>query len=178
MNVMVIDCEFDQPSGELIEIGAAVFKAHTGELIETFQVFVKTKDGSVSPYITELTGITSKDLENGVSPQDAYALLKDFHRKHRCFMNPIVWGSGTRNDSSTIHEQSGTDEMNFMGFRVIDAKTLWQSRQMILNGRVAGGLKTCCENLGIKFDGRAHRALDDAINTFKVWHKLSSYFKN
>src|ERR1044072_6496538 len=132
MNVLVIDCEYNQPSGKTIQIGAAVFKATKGELVESISLYVNPGE-PITPFITELTGITDDDVKNGLSIAEAYQTVKDLHAKHKCFMNPIVWGSGARNDSLHIFQESGSQEPNFMGFRVIDAKTIFQSIQIMNN---------------------------------------------
>lgn len=175
MNIMVIDCEFNQPSRKTIEIGAAVYKAHTGELLDTYQTYVNPGE-PITAYITELTSITDEKVVTGISIEQAYEELKAFHKKHRCFMNPIVWGSTTSNDSDAVYKQSKTTEPNFMGFRVIDAKTIYQSYQVFNNKVVRGGLSTAIKTLGLSWDSRhgdAHNALADAVNTFSVWYKLT-----
>lgn len=172
MNVLSIDCEFNQPSKKTIQIGAAVFKVSSGELLEKAEIYVNPGE-PITPFITELTGIRDQDVANGMSIRDAYLTVKSMHERHKCFMNPIVWGSGVRNDSLAIYEESGVEEPNFMGFRVIDAKTVFQSIQMMKNKQVKGGLKKACEVVGIGFEGTNHTALADAINTFRIWHFLT-----
>lgn len=176
MNVMSLDCEFNQPSQKLIQIGAAVFKVSDKTLIDSLIIYVNPEE-PLNPDIIALTGITDEEVQKGVTPAEAYELLKEFHKKNRPMMNPIVWGSGVRNDSLVIYQQSGSLEPNFMGFRVIDAKTIYQSQQMVRNKRVKAGLKTACEALGLPFVGRAHQAYDDAYNTFHVWHALAIKLK-
>jgi inhibitor of KinA sporulation pathway (predicted exonuclease) len=177
MNVLVIDAEFNQPSTKTIQIGAAVFKAKTGEMLESRCIYVNPGE-PITPFITELTGVTDADVANGASIHEAYLLLKYMHERHKCFRNPIVWGSGVRNDSSHIYNEAMATlppeqrEENFMGFRVIDAKTLYQSFMMYQNTTVRGGLKKSMESLGLQFEGSAHNALADAINTFRFWHFL------
>lgn len=177
MNILSIDCEYAQPSGKTIQIGAAAFKARTGELLGTFEMFVDPGE-EITEYITNLTGITNENVKGAPKILEAYLALKDFHRKHKCFKNAIVWGSGTRNDASVIHQEAyPTKELqdenhNFLGFRVLDTKTLFQSMQVHNNKTVRGGLKATCDRLGIGFEGQAHTALADAINTFRVWHFL------
>jgi inhibitor of KinA sporulation pathway (predicted exonuclease) len=177
MNVLSIDCEYNQPSGKTIQIGAAVFKVSSGEMLESVQIYVNPGE-PIAPFITELTGITDNDVKNGVSIADAYSMVKNLHEKHKCFMNPIVWGSGARNDSLHIYYEAIPEDQratipNFMGFRVIDAKTLFQSHQMMRNKKVKGGLVAACEVVGLQFEGASHTALADAVNTFRIWHKLS-----
>lgn len=184
MNVMVLDVELNQPSGKVIQIGAAVFNARNAALIEQLELYVNPGE-PIDPFITELTGIKDSDVQGGVSIIEAYEELKRLHKKHKCFRNPMVWGSGVRNDSIAIDEdyrryakENGmeTDSENFMGFRVIDVKTIYQSVAIFENSQYAGGLKDCMKKLGLEFEGDAHRALNDAINTFRIWYHLMRIF--
>jgi len=181
MNILSIDCEYNQPSGKTIQIGVAIYKCKTGELLDRLDTFVNPNE-PIQPFITELTTITDRDVQNAPSIKEAYEMVKELHKKHKCFRNPLVWGSGCRNDSQHIHEEAnildkdGNLEPNFMGFRVIDVKTIFQSIQILHNVTVRGGLKDTCERLGIGFEGRAHTALADAMNTFRVWHFLTKQF--
>lgn len=177
MNLMSLDIELNQlNTPKTIEIGAVVFKSTSGEIVQTFHTYVNPGE-PITEFITGLTGITDVMVAGAPSITEAYYLLKNFHKKNKCFRNPILWGSGTRNDSSTIHEESGVEERNFMGFRVIDAKTLYQSYKIMTNDTVRGGLKSSCEKLGLGWSsvyGKEHRALPDALNTAIIWHHLAS----
>lgn len=178
MNILTLDCEFNKPSNKTIEIGAAAFKAKTGELIDTFHVYIDPSE-QINPEITALTGITNEQVDGSTKIREAFLMLQKFHKQHKCTKNPIVWGSTTRNDSSLIYEESKLEEQNFMGFRVIDCKTLYQSLQIYRNGIIKGGLETACKTLKIEWDdkfGKPHRALADAYNTFRVWNFLMSKF--
>lgn len=188
MNVLSLDCEYNQPSGKTIQIGVAIFKARTGQLIEKMETYVdpgeKIYDGAdgKSDSIVALTGIRDSDVSGAPSILEAYKMVETLHKKHKCFKNPIVWGSGVRNDSQHIHyEAYPTEELrrinpNFMGYRVIDVKDVFQSIQIYHNKTVRGGLKKVCETLEIGFEGDPHRALNDAVNTFRVWHHLVKDF--
>lgn len=179
---MSLDCEYNQPSGKTIQIGAAVFKARTGELIATMETYVDPGE-PVSEYITnEVCGIATSDVSGAPSILEAYKDLEVFHKKHKSFKNPLVWGAGTRNDSQHIYEEAYPNEemrkviQNFMGYRVIDVKGIFQSIQIFHNDTVRGGLEPVCQKLGIGFEGRKHTALADAINAFRVWHFLVKEF--
>lgn len=183
---MVLDAEYNQPSRKTIQIGAAIFNARNAALIERLEIFVNPGE-PITPEITHLTGIRDQDVSNGMTIIQAYEELKKFHAKHKCFRNPMVWGSGTRNDSLHIYQEYreaaglGADSDiqqtdNFMGFRVIDVKTIYQSCAIFENSQYAGGLKDSMKRLGLVFEGDAHRALTDAINTFRVWYHLMRIF--
>lgn len=174
MNILTIDLEMNQPSRKVIQVGAAVYTV-TGVLVEKFETFVDPEE-PINPEITTLTGVKDSDVVGAPKVKEAYEMLEFIHAKHKCFTNPLVWGSGVRNDSLTIYEQSGVDRPNFMGYRVLDVKSIFQSVQMTNNKTVRGGLKKCCETLGIGFEGQYHTALADAMNTFRVWHFLMKRF--
>jgi inhibitor of KinA sporulation pathway (predicted exonuclease) len=187
MNILSLDCEYNQPSHKTIQIGVAIFKARTGQLIEKFETYVCpgepiSQGGNGIVNITELTGIKDSDVSGAPTILEAYEMVKNLHVKHKCFKNPLVWGSGVRNDSQLIYQEAYPSEElrkenpNFMGYRVIDVKGTFQSIQIFHNKTVRGGLQKTCETLGIGFEGQAHTALADAINTFRVWHFLIKEF--
>ena len=181
MNILSLDCEYTQPNQKTIQIGAAVFKASTGLLIERMEIYVNPGE-PISQYITDLTGIRDSDVVNAPNIQEAFKMLHELHKKHKCFKNPLVWGSGTRNDSQMIYDEAGLKGpegellQNFMGHRVLDVKSIYQSIQIYHNKTVRGGLSTACKSLGIGFEGTPHTALADAMNTFRVWHYLIKQF--
>jgi len=173
--IMALDCEFNQPSRKTIEIGAAVYDVRSAALVDRFQTYVDPGE-PITPYITDLTTITDANVRGAPNIKEAFSALKSFHEKHQCFMNPLVWGSGVRNDSLALYEEAAPSEPNFMGFRVVDAKTLYQSVMMFENLKARGGLKDACERLGIGFEGTSHTALADAMNTFRLWYYLVRMF--
>lgn len=186
MNVMVLDAEYNQPSGKTIQIGAAVFNCRNAALIARLELYVNPGE-PITPEITQLTGITDKDVESAIDIKQAYEELKDFHKQHKCFRNPLVWGSGVRNDSLHIYNEyvaymksfdvdQEPDAENFMGFRVLDVKTIYQSTALFENSQYSGGLKDIMKRLGLTFEGEPHRALTDAVNTFRVWYHLMRTF--
>ncbi len=170
--IMALDVEFNQPSKKCIEIGAAVYHVRSAACYETFHTYVNP-DETIAPYITELTGIKDQDVQAAPNIKEAYFMLKEFHKKHKVFRNPVLWGSGVRNDSLAIWEESGVTEDNFMGWRVIDAKTLYVSLQLFEDDKYAGGLSESMKRMGLTFEGIKHTALADAQNTFRIWYHLT-----
>lgn len=185
---MVLDAEYNQPSRKTIQIGAAIFNAHSGQQLDRILIYVNPNE-PINPEIIELTGVTDSQAQGGITIAEAYEELRRFHAKHKCFRNPLVWGSGIRNDSNHIYEEyrnslglgpdpdiQNTD--NFMGFRVLDVKTIYQSAQIFRNSRHGGGLKESMERFGLQFEGEQHNALSDAVNTFRFWFHLVRIFEN
>lgn len=182
MRVLSLDAEYNQPSGKTIQIGAAAYHLPSGELLGTFETYVSC-DELISEHITSLTGITNKHLSVGTPDmKEAFEDLRNFHSKYKCFKNPLVWGAGTQNDSQHLYDEAYPDPNqqlifpNFMGYRVIDVKGIYQSIQLLHNKTVGGGLAEVCNKVGIGFEGDPHRALTDATNTFRLWFHLTQKF--
>ena len=91
-------------------------------------------------------------------------------------MNPVVWGSGVWNDASCLHDQANPGEPSFMGYRIFDAKTLFQTYSMVNGKTIKAGLTTALDKMMLQFDGQAHDALNDATNTAKIFVELSKKF--
>lgn len=181
MKIMTLDCEYTQPTKKTIQIGAAAYHVPSGELLGTFETYVNPQE-LISAYITGITGIVDSDVSSAPSLLEAYEDLRAFHKKHKCFKNPLVWGAGSKNDSQHIYEEAyPTEDLrsineNFMGYRVIDVKGIFQSIQLLHNKTVSGGLEDTCKLVGIGFEGEAHRALVDAKNAFRLWFHLVKKF--
>lgn len=180
MKLLALDLEMNQPSGKIIQIGACVGDLEAGTILATFSVFVNPYE-QLAERITDLTGITQKQVDHGVSLLDAYLLLKQFHAQHGCFMNPVEWNGG---DSILLKKQLKDEYPDFENFydwcfgrRYLDAKTLYQSYRVINGKPAAGGLARAMTKFGLAFKGAKHDARDDAVNTFRIFHKLVQYFK-
>ena len=182
MKIMSLDCEYTQPNKRTIQIGAAAYHLPTGELLGTFETYVNPKE-LISEYITGITGITDADVGGAPDIREAFEDLRTFHKKHKCFKNPLVYGVGISNDSHHIYSEAYplanntvNGPENFMGYRVIDVKGIFQSIQLYNNKTVKGGLKDTCQLIGIGFEGNEHTALSDAKNTFRLWYYLVKQF--
>ena len=172
MKLTSLDLEMNQPSGKIIQIGAVIGDTETGEISQRLRIYVYPGE-TINPEITTLCGITQDELTTkGMLLDDAYLLLKDFHKTHSDFINPVTWGGG---DSQEVFEQlnSSSKEDWCFGRRWIDAKTLFVSRTVARNNRVySGGLNSSMKRVGLKFEGRQHDAQDDAENTFIIYHHM------
>lgn len=171
MKLTVLDLEMNQPSGKICQIGAVIGDSTTGEIEQRLRIYVNPGE-PIAPYITDLCGITQEQIDsNGISLQDAYIQLRDWHLKHSEFMNPITWGGA---DSEELRQQLNNPEDSWcFGRRWIDAKTLVVSQMIAKENKVySGGLASAMKRFGLKFQGRKHDAQDDAENTFKIYHHM------
>ncbi|MBN8555436.1 MAG: exonuclease domain-containing protein [Deltaproteobacteria bacterium] len=176
-----LDLELNQPSGKIIQIGAAIGHLMTGEIIEKLSCFIKI-DEALDERIIKLTGITESDLASGVSLEEGYVQLSAIHLKHKAFMNPIVWGGG---DSIAVRRELEEKDQDFFkerafcfGRRWIDIKTIYQMYRFANGLKMQSGLSKSLGRLGLQFKGKKHNALDDATNTFFLASKLIERLKN
>lgn len=167
-----IDLEMNQPSNKIIQIGAVVGDIYTGDIIERLSIFINPKE-QLDPRIIELTKIHQEDVNNGVTLEFGYNMLKNMHKANGSFCNPITWGGG---DSIEILNQLKKENSNFeewcFGRRWIDTKTIYITWRLSNQKPPTGGLSRAMANLGLSFKGQAHNALWDAENTFYTYVKL------
>lgn len=172
-----LDLELNQqPTGpKIIQIGAVVGNITTGAILDKVSIFVDPKE-QLTPFIIKLTKIKQEQVDGAHSLRDAYDILRNFHKRHESFVNPVTWGGG---DTVAIKEElrESSDAPWCFGRRWIDVKTLYVSWRVANGIQPAGGLSRACRNLGLKFVGCAHRADDDAENTFNAYVKLLSFYK-
>jgi inhibitor of KinA sporulation pathway (predicted exonuclease) len=177
MKLTCLDLEFNQPSGKICQVGAVIGDTLNGEITHRLRIYVDPGE-PIAQFITELCGITQDDInKKGVSLQEAYAQLKEFHLRHSTFINPVTWGGG---DSQAVRDQLPpmSEEEWCFGRRWIDAKTVYATKQ-ISEGRVlSGGLSTSMKQYGMKFVGRKHDAQDDAENTFRIYYEMLVRMRN
>jgi inhibitor of KinA sporulation pathway (predicted exonuclease) len=173
MKLLSLDLEMNQPSGKIIQVGAAVGDTDTNTVLETLSVMVNPYE-QLNPYIIDLTAITQEQVDNGVTLRSAYDQLVELQKKHNCFMNPLTWGGG---DSIELKNQLIADNPDqyidwAFGRRWIDVKTVFITYQLANGGKMQGGLAKSMTKLGLAFKGKKHNALDDAVNTFRIYMAL------
>jgi inhibitor of KinA sporulation pathway (predicted exonuclease) len=175
-NFCSLDLEFNQPSEKIFQIGACVGSIRTGEILSTFNQYVSIGE-NLSPYIVNLCGVSNQRvLAEGVKLGVAYESLVAWLAPYNVFRNPITWGGG---DSISLRHQLVQlgerldDESFIFGRRWIDCKTVFSTFTLAIGGVIrVGGLAKSMTRVKLNFMGKRHDALDDAINTWRMYHKL------
>jgi inhibitor of KinA sporulation pathway (predicted exonuclease) len=173
--VVALDLEYNQPSGKIIQIGAAIGDIASASVVDSFSVVVNPGE-PISEFIQALTGVTQQRVdEEGVDLQVAGEALFAFVGRHQPFMNPVVWGIG---DSESLREQMGLNGERWMfGRRTVDTKTLHVAMCLARGVSTKGGLgATMTNHYGLPFDGRAHDARVDAENTLRLFFEMQRRF--
>ena len=170
MNFLSLDLEMNQPSGKVIEVGVAVGNVHS-EIVETKNWYVDPGE-PVDEYITKLTGIDDRTIEEKSVPMEVVAAeLSELIRWCGCFVNPVQWGGGDSQKLLSEFRMRGIDFPHF-GRREIDVKTICVYLAMVEGRKPVGGLKSYLNRHGLQFRGTPHRAADDAENTLRLWFSL------
>lgn len=173
-NYLALDLEMNQPSGKIIEVGIVIGNVYSGAILER-KSFIVNPEEQLSPFIIELTKITPEMVDEGSTLLEAYNQIAELHKSYDCFCNAVCWGGG---DSIELKKQLGIVEGWIFGRRWIDVKTLYVAHRIAHNTFPAGGLKRACKNRKVPFEGPAHRAHMDALNTFSLFHYYVKAMKN
>ena len=158
---IVLDLEMTGLSAktdQIIEIGA--IKIRDGQLVDTYHCVVDARC-SVPERITQLTGITDEMVRNGVERDAAISGLLDF-------MEGFVLVGQNLNFDYGFLKQWAVNHKRPLEAKACD--TLKIARDL-LPAEQSKKLTSLCEFFGIDRQ-REHRALDDAIETQKVFEAL------
>lgn len=169
---MDLELNQDETGAKIIEVGACVGNVQTGEILESYSAFVNPKQ-ILKEFIIQLTGISQEQVDNAGTVEQAYLGMEDLGRRFDCLTMPIVWGMG---DGPALRSELPKSCAWGFGRRELDVKAVFQAFQMARNEKVQAGLAKALTRLGLNFKGKKHRAVDDAINTFILYHGLLKRF--
>jgi inhibitor of KinA sporulation pathway (predicted exonuclease) len=175
-NYLSIDLELnnknDGTTPRIIQVGIAWGSPVRSDDIQTFSWYLDPEE-PITPFITQLTGITDEIIKEKAVPHDVVAKeLGALINSYNCFTNPCVWGSGGEgNDATELKDEFRERNIDFpfFGRRVIDVKTLYVFNQITQGKTPSGGLRKSMIAYGIDFQGQSHRADIDALNTLRFF---------
>lgn len=152
-------------TGEIIEFGLAEIDLVKGEIVKRAQYYVKPDHDPISPFCTQLTGITPRTVAKQGRPLAAViqSVVKNFGGANKIFAS---WG---RDDLILQQEcqQKGID-LPFVEF--LNLSALFLIKQRSKEKRI--GHRQAQESLGIEWQGRQHSAYVDAHNLAMLALKL------
>ena len=163
--VLVIDVESTcwdtrPPPGqisEIIEIGICTVDLASLERRDKQTIFVKPAQSEISQFCTDLTGITARMVEAGVSLSDACeALTTQYASRERLFAS---WGDYDRGQFQRNCRHYNLDYP--FGPTHLNVKNLFSlgfglARELGIDGAF--------DRLGLTMEGTHHRGIDDAWN--------------
>jgi inhibitor of KinA sporulation pathway (predicted exonuclease) len=162
----------DRDKNPIISVGAVVGGIQSGIIYSKFHEYIKV-DEQITEYITQLTGITQKDVDGGISLIEAVRRLHDLQKTYDAHPMIATWGGDDVSSLKDQHLAYGGQQWEFRR-RELDVKTIMQNYCLLKEMNPSGGLKRSLGKLGLCFrDGKPHRADADAINTFYIYLELA-----
>lgn len=171
--IIVVDVESTcwkskPPQGEeseIIEIGICLLDVASATPTEKESILVKPERSRVSKFCTELTTLTQKQVDKGISFAEACAALKSKYKSPQ-----RVWASYGDYDRNMFQKQTLRRDMKYpFGPRHINVKTLFA---LAYNLEKEVGMPGALETLKIPLEGTHHRGGDDAWNIAKILGEL------
>lgn len=164
-NYTVVDLEMtglNAKTDEILEIGAV--RVRDGKIADTYSALLKT-DKKLSPKVQELTGITEEMVQMGREPSLAMEEFFTFVGED------VLVGQNLIFDYSFLKQWSVNHKLSFERNAV---DTLKLARKFLPQEQKKD-LASLCVYFGVERE-RAHRALEDAIETFRVFEKLKEEY--
>ncbi|MDE3720569.1 exonuclease domain-containing protein [Nocardiopsis sp. N85] len=145
-------------ANEIIEVGLTVVDAASGERRGRHGVLVRPRRSEVSPFCTELTGITPEMAAGGLGFAEACRWLAD---EHGAAERP--WASWGDYDRRQFERQCAMTGVGYpFGVRHVNAKKVFAEVHGMR--KRAPGMARALEVAGLPLEGRHHRGEDDAWN--------------
>lgn len=138
---------------EIVQISAIKVSREKLEEVENISLFIKpTIHTELSSYFTNLTGITQKDVEEGVSFEEGLESFKKFIKDLPCYS----YG----NDESVLRVNYNLHNRTWdLDDSFFDARDIFSKLGVDVDKYSSG---TISEAFGEKNKGRNHNALDDS----------------
>lgn len=169
MNYVIVDFEANDVE-EIIEIGAIKMDKSL-ETISEFQSFVKPlSTKKLGSHIRKLTKISQEDIDNAENFISVFKDFTDWLDKDDVI---LTWGRSDKRflSKDLIKNKLDTSILNrFINIQKNVSDILLKQEEV--------GLKRVLSYLNIEQIGASHRALNDAVNTSKIFIKLFSLFNN
>jgi inhibitor of KinA sporulation pathway (predicted exonuclease) len=167
--ILVVDVESTcwlagPPPGEeseIVEIGLCLLDVATGRRELKRSILVRPERSTISPFCTELTTLTQKQVNEGVSFAQACALLRDEYSSER-----RVWASYGDYDRRQFARQCRARTIPYpFGPSHVNVKNLFAlSRALDQEVNLVQALKM----QGWELEGTYHRGDDDAWNVARI----------
>lgn len=165
---VVFDLEttgLDSTSDEIIEIGA--LKVVGNQVVDTFEMLVKPKS-TISPFITNLTGITNEMVQSALGIEEVLPLFLEFVKGF------VLIGHNVNFDVNFIYDASM--KLFHQPFQNDFVDTLRLSRKL-LKHLYRHKLGEIAHYYGVDTTG-SHRSLKDVEMTLTIFYKLQEEILN
>lgn len=159
---------------EIIEVGVTIGSPFTPESdwIRRGWLVKPISNSPIEERITALTGISQELIDGeGVNHNTLCSELSSLIEFHKPFTNPVQWGLGDGPELLAEFKSMGL-HFPYFGHRVIDVKHFFLYIEAANGRALSGSLRSAMNKNGLRFDGRAHRAVPDSYNTLRLFFHL------
>ncbi len=148
-------------TGEIIEIGLAEIDLTASQIIRRAQYYVKPENDEISPFCTELTGISGQKIAKQGRPLEAVlsSMVKNFGGPNKIY---AAWG----HDDQILAQECLAKQLDFPIKEYINLATLFRVKHRHKSGRM--GQRRALEIAKIEWEGRQHSGYVDAYNLAKL----------
>lgn len=148
---------------EVIEIGAVAVSTDTLQPLAEFSTFVRpTRRANLTPYCTELTSIRQEDVDSADELPEAMDAFAQWSRQ----FEDLVFASWGAFDYNVLSRECRVHGIAYpFNHHLLDLMSRFARS---IGSRSMVGLDAALGLQGLTFDGRRHRAIDDARNTAKL----------
>lgn len=183
---IALDLELEQPktrkqtedsmldTERIIQVGYVFFDDNTGDVVDQSSDYIHIPNLRLSKFIKELTGVTDDDIASGISLERSINVLHEKAVLHGADRKILTWGGG---DQESIRSELPTNYLWKFGRSALNVKHLYQVYREANGENPSSGLKKSLRGMGLSFEGRAHDALTDALNTARIFIELKNKLK-
>lgn len=181
MRFIAVDIEMDQPSGDIIQIGAVAWDTDGG-LLSTFNRFISHNVNwdyelqNNKGTLKNLLPFNQSTIDRLGDPKDE--VIRDFWQwtnNVQCGKRFVQWGSG---DIRTILNQTPKDIMVAKRYEIIDAKVIYKNMvQPAMGLPKKYALKDASYYLLEAINVPWHNAYTDAFWTARVYYEVFKMIK-
>lgn len=164
--ILVFDLELScwlgkPPEGmrsDIIEIGFCILDMSTTGITDRNSLIIKPANSNISDFCAGLTGISQKMVDrDGIPLKEACDILRGYAERTNL---SAAWG---KVDSKALKKDCLHYEVEYpLKSKHSNAQHTFKTK---LGRKDETSVKKALVHLGRKFDGRQHRAVDDAYNT-------------
>lgn len=167
MDVVVFDLELVKrfrkgQVSEIVEIGACKVNLSLGEIESEFQLYISPKNGYITKSTRQFINMTKEDMKKAVPFQEGIQLFKNWLGEDYYLCS---WG---KDDRLHLINQCLRQKVSLDWFQNYNDLQQQIGKALRPDDKQQLGLKNALDLAGIEAIGKAHRGIDDAINTAKL----------
>lgn len=155
------DAETALNTSEIIEVGVCVLDVMTGEIRNPKGLIVKPRKSKISPFCEQLTSISQDMVDSGMKFEKAIKILKMEYGVSR----RILAACGNYDQNMLAKECLRCDVKPPFGPTYLNVSAM---AALKLKATKRLGLEEALAGFGLKFEGRPHRGVDDAVQAARL----------